>query len=77
MTEFDLYCQTCPAVHMGRDNRQETMNSARAAGWHVYIGDNYIRTATMDVVLCKQCVGSPRVRRERGWPTFEEEQTLW
>lgn len=76
-TEFDLQCQTCDHVIIGRDTRQETMNVARAAGWHIYIGDNYVRTSTMDVVLCGDCVGSPRVRRERGWRKLEGDQTLW
>lgn len=77
MNEFDLFCQTCDSVIIGRDTRQETMNVARAAGWHVYIGDNYIRTATMDVVLCQGCVGSPRARGSKKPSTMDGDQKLW
>ena len=59
---MNLYCDnyaTCNQVVIARGEAGETVQLARAKGWHLYagftLGGKYI-----DIKLCPACIGTPR-----------------
>jgi hypothetical protein len=57
----DLYCDTCPERFTSRGGKWRTIEVARVAGWHIYIGPG-IGGQHQENYLCPGCVGTSRTR---------------
>lgn len=60
----DLYCDTCPNRYADRGHPSLTIDSARAYGWHIYIGPG-MGGHTISSYLCPDCVGGTRPPRQK------------
>lgn len=62
----DLFCDTCPNRYASRGSAERTIESARVAGWHVYVGPSGpFLSGVITKPLCPDCVGTPRTQAPR------------
>lgn len=80
MSTEDLLCDRydiCGETVLWMGTLHATEARARARGWHIFYGYNLSGDVTIEVHLCKGCVGSPRSRLDPAPPVLDGQLDLF